>query len=291
MVALDHSFAYLTRVFGQMEAIRSLDSVRRAQADRTAVIGRAITRDQFNTWMVVYPGCSSLGSSVGKEIDNGMTLAVGEHGAEDLAFAKGNVIATEHARRWNGGGGSGMSASKQGVTARRHGTSSALASSSFTTTCQSQVTERLMQANRSASGGGDERRQALGEGDGRARVMKAAKAPDMKEETNWYPTHRQINGLARGVAMNVGRGKFARRAGRGRGKSHCGEQHAIRRLLDFCNGHAGDECGEKVGARGIENTCTHPYSIADTSAVCLSTVVAEEPIFRDAMRGKEQSVA
>ena len=45
-----------------------------------------------------------------------MTLTVSENGAEDLAFAKGKGIDTEYARRWNGGRGSAMSASKQGVT-------------------------------------------------------------------------------------------------------------------------------------------------------------------------------
>jgi len=239
MGTLDHPFAYFTRVFGYMEAIRSRYGVWGAEAERTAVIGRAITRDQFNTRVLLYPGCRSLGSSVGEEVDNGVTRAIGEHGAENLAFAKGNVIATEHARRWGGGRGSGVSASKQGVTTRRDCTSSALASSSLATTCQSQVTARRMQANRSASGGGDARRQALGEDDGRASVMEAAKAPDVKDQTHWHATHRQINGPERGGAMNVGRGNLARRAGKVRGKGHCGEQKASGCLLEHgCCGRA-----------------------------------------------------
>jgi hypothetical protein len=40
----------------------------------------------------------------------------------------------------------------------------------------------------------------------------------------------------------------------------------------------------KKSARKIKNSCTHLYSIVDASAICLSTGVAEEPIFRDTVR-------
>ena len=203
MVTLNHPFQGLTRVFSQMEAIRNRYGVRSSATDRAAVIGRAIASNKLHTRVFLEPGCSSVGSSVGEKVDNRVTLTVSEHGAKDLAFAQGNIIDTKHARRWYSGRRSAMSASKQGVSTRRHGTSSTLASSSFTTKCQSQVTERLIQAVGSLSGGGNQLRQALSEGDRRTGRMEAAKAVDVEQEANGQTTHRQITGQARGVAMNT----------------------------------------------------------------------------------------
>jgi hypothetical protein len=40
----------------------------------------------------------------------------------------------------------------------------------------------------------------------------------------------------------------------------------------------------------VRNKCTHPGSIPDTSAFCLSTIFAEEPIIRETMRGRTRLI-
>lgn len=96
-----------------------------------------------------------------------------------------------------------MSSPEQGVTARWHCTSSALASSSFTTKRERQVAERFVQADRPLSSGGYELRQTLGEGDRRTGWKEAPKAAEVEQELNWQAGHRQVVGAARVVAMDA----------------------------------------------------------------------------------------
>jgi hypothetical protein len=88
VVALHHSFKCLTRVFHKVQAIRHLHRLRCSHADGTGVICGSIAGHNFTARVLLEPGSSSVCGSVGKEVNNLVALAVGEDGAEDLAFPK-----------------------------------------------------------------------------------------------------------------------------------------------------------------------------------------------------------
>jgi len=116
-----------------VKAICHLYRVRRSGADRSTVICRAITGDHFNARMLLKPDRGGFGNPIGKEVDNLVALAVSKDGAENLALAKGNVVATKHARRWKDGKSGGVRTPEERVSAGREGASRTQASSSRTT--------------------------------------------------------------------------------------------------------------------------------------------------------------
>lgn len=270
---------------GQMEAIRHLYRVRRSGADRAAVIGRAIASDELYTRVFQEPRSSRFGSSVREQVDNPMALAVSEDGAEDLAFAKGNVIDTEHARRCHDGKGSGMHPPEQCIPARRHGASRALARTRLATKGQGKITKCRIQTDRALGGWEHQIGKALGEGDGRAGSIDAAKASSMEKQTSDTTTDRKVSRVPDVITVDP-------RGVGGTARTSCGpgfwrhrEQEIFWLDLDVQHPHIWHKrCQQLLSCRRARNKCTHPRSIAHASASSRSTGDADEPISREVMR-------
>lgn len=81
-----------------MEAIGHLNGIWCSAPDGPTVIGRVITGDYVHARMLLEPGRSGFRRPIGKQINYGMTLTIGEDRAEQLAFAKREIVDTEHAR-------------------------------------------------------------------------------------------------------------------------------------------------------------------------------------------------
>src|SRR5262245_35458195 len=114
-----------------MEAIRHLHRVRCSRVDGAGVIRSSITSHDFNARMLLEPGSSSLGSSIGKEINNLVALAVGEDGAEDLALSEGKVVDPENAGCRTSRSGGSASTPEQGIATRPHRTPLTLSCARF----------------------------------------------------------------------------------------------------------------------------------------------------------------
>src|SRR6266542_6581237 len=99
----------------------------------------------------------------------------------------------------------------------------------------------------------------------------------MQDQANRLVADGQVVEPACVVAVNTGRGLAAvgARSARHVGKSR--QDEAGSHPLNIENCDLGNERGEQPRDGAVENICTHARSIADASAICLSTEDAEEP--------------
>ena len=134
-----------------MEAIGHLNGIWCSAPDGPTVIGRVITGDYAHARMLLEPGRSGFRRPIGKQINYGMTLTIGEDRAEQLAFAKREIVDAEHAR-------CGQCRHSDGVRPGGHGASRALPVAGLATKGQGHITERDMQLQRPLGSGSNERR-------------------------------------------------------------------------------------------------------------------------------------
>jgi hypothetical protein len=203
VVALHYSFESLTRVLHKVEAIGHLHRVRCSGTDGAGIIRRAIAGHDFKAGVLLEPGSSCIGGSVGKKINNLVALAVGEDGAEDLALAEGKVVNPENAGGRMSWRNCSVSTPEQCIATRLDRAPLTLSCSRFATKSQGESTEELIETSRTLSRRCDEFRQPFSEGDGYASWIQTTKTPEMKYELNWMAADRQVVGLASIVAMNA----------------------------------------------------------------------------------------
>src|SRR6266498_3776855 len=149
-----------------MEAIGNLHCLRSSCADGTRILRGAVAGHDLHAGALLEPCCSSFGASVGKEVDNLVTLAVGENSAKDLALAEGKVIDAKDAGRRTSGRDSRVSAPEQGVTTHRHGTPHTLTCACFSAEGEREVAKFCIEPNCSLRGERNQIGQALSERNG-----------------------------------------------------------------------------------------------------------------------------
>src|SRR6266545_423167 len=146
-MALHHPFECLARVLHEVEAIRHLHRVRCSRSDGAGVIRRSITSHDFNARMLLEPGCSRVGGSVGKEINNRVALAVREDGAEDLALSEGKVVDPENAGCRASRSGGSVSTPEQGIATCWHRTPLTLSCARFTAEGEREAAKFRIESN------------------------------------------------------------------------------------------------------------------------------------------------
>jgi hypothetical protein len=165
MMALHHSFECLTRVQNKVEAIRHLHRVRCARTDGAGVVRRSIAGHDFNARVLLEPGSSSVGGSVGKEVNNPVALAVREDGAENLALSEGKVIDPENAGCRARRSGGSVSTPEQGIATCPDRTPHTLSCARFTAEGQREVAKFRIEPNRPLCGHRNQIGQALSKRD------------------------------------------------------------------------------------------------------------------------------
>jgi hypothetical protein len=201
--AVEQPLQSLTEIPEYMPAVGNLNRIRSSSTDPTRILFRAVAGHELDTGILLEPGGDGLGRTVGQQIDHGVGFTIGEDSAINPALLKGEVVDTDNPGRRPDGGRSGVSTAEERVAAGWHSAASTLTCSSLTAEGQCKLAERLIQAVGSLSGGGEQLRQALGEGNRRTGRKEAAKAADVEQEVNRQATHRQIAGPPRVVAVNT----------------------------------------------------------------------------------------
>jgi hypothetical protein len=113
---LDH----LPDVEQQVPAVGDLHRLRRACCGATAVLGRAVARDDLDPWAASQPSGERPGRAVRQEVGDPPPLEVDQDGAVRPAFAPRPVVHAQHARRPPGGQRQAADEAQHGVGARRH---------------------------------------------------------------------------------------------------------------------------------------------------------------------------
>src|SRR5262249_17845079 len=116
--------------------------------------------------MLAQPGGRSLRTPVGKQIDDLVTLAIGENSAKDLTLSEGKVIDAQDAGCRMSGRDSRVSAPEQGVSTRPHRTPLTVSCAGFPSKSKCDIAERHIEPNRPLCGDCNEIGQTLSERDG-----------------------------------------------------------------------------------------------------------------------------
>ena len=170
---------HVAQITEQVKAISDLHRCWRTLCDASGIVRRAITRNNFHSWMVTQPCRDRLGSTLWQEVDRSMLFEIHEDRAIDPALAEGNIINAQDLRRGLDKHWSTAEDPEDCIATERHPQARGHPCTGFAPCVTSEHADRLSESPSALGVAGGERRQAFDKGPTWTRGGGTAEPPDL----------------------------------------------------------------------------------------------------------------
>ncbi len=150
MMTMKDAFHSLRKVLLQVEAVGNLHRLRGSAAGSSGIVPRAITTDEFDTWMGLEPAFQAAGGAVSKQIDDVMILQVNQNGAIGDVATKCPIVYSKMGRRGMRRQWGPTNEPQKGIRTTSGLEHAGYASARFAAQCKGKLSEHLDESKRLA---------------------------------------------------------------------------------------------------------------------------------------------